>query len=284
MKETVVLGVDIGGSHITTALVDMQRRAFLPGSVHREHIDSHASADKIISRWSYVMKKSMLAGNGIHHIGIAMPGPFDYEEGISLIKGLHKYESLYGLNVKELLSAQLGIDKKDIRIMNDASCFLQGELFNGAVKGEKEVLGLTLGTGFGSSVADKGIAQEGTFWKTPFLDTTAEEYFSTRWFLRRYEELSGEKIKSVKELAGMAQQSSYALEVFQEFGYNLAMFLLEQQPIPSLVVLGGNIAQAFDLFRSNLQFHMEDTRFVVSVLGEEAILLGAAGFWELNGK
>jgi glucokinase len=281
MKDKVVLSVDIGGSHITTALVDMQRRTFLPGSIHREHIDSHAGASDIINGWSHVMKKSMLAGGMVHHIGIAMPGPFDYEEGISFIKGLHKYEALYGLNVKELLAAQLGIDKADIRFMNDASCFLQGELFNGAVKGEKEVLGLTLGTGFGSSVAENGIAQEGTFWKTPFLDAAAEEYFSTRWFLRRYEELSGERITSVKELATMAQHSSYALTVFQEFGYNLAMFLLEQQPIPSLIVLGGNIAQAFNLFRSNLQYHMKDTRFVVSELGEEAILLGAAGFWEV---
>ncbi|PSL30920.1 ROK family protein [Chitinophaga ginsengisoli] len=281
MKDTQVLSVDIGGSHITTALVDMQRRTFLPDSIYREHIDSHAGAADIISRWSYVMKKSMLAGNNVHRIGIAMPGPFDYEEGISLIKGLHKYDALYGLNVKDLLEEQLGIDKKDIRIMNDASCFLQGELFNGAVKGEKEVLGLTLGTGFGSSVADNGIAQEGTFWKTPFLDATAEEYFSTRWFIRRYEELSGERIKSVKELAAIAGQSTYAFTVFQEFGYNLAMFLLEQQPIPALVVLGGNITQAFHLFRANLEHHMNGTRFVVSELGEEAILLGAAGFWEI---
>lgn len=281
MKDKVVLSVDIGGSHITTALVDMQHRTFLPGSIHREHIDSHAGASDIIDKWSYVMKKSMLSGTSVRHIGVAMPGPFDYEEGISLIKGLHKYEALYGLNVKELLAAQIGVDKTDIRIMNDASCFLQGELFNGAVKGEKEVLGLTLGTGFGSSVAENGIAQEGTFWKTPFLDATAEEYFSTRWFLRRYEELSGERTNSVKELAVMAQHSSYALTVFREFGYNLAMFLLEQGPIPALIVLGGNIAQAFELFRSNLQHHMGDTRFVVSELGEEAILLGAAGFWEI---
>ncbi|SHM76965.1 ROK family protein [Chitinophaga sp. CF418] len=283
MKDTQVLSVDIGGSHITTALVDMQRRTFLPDSIYREHINSHAGAAEIIGRWSYVMKKSLLAGNDVHRIGIAMPGPFDYEEGISFIKGLDKYEALYGLNVKELLEEQLGIDKKYIRIMNDASCFLQGELFNGAAKGEKEVLGLTLGTGFGSSVADNGIAQEGTFWKTPFLDATAEEYFSTRWFLRRYEELSGQRIASVKELAAIVRQSSYALTVFQEFGYNLAMFLQEQQPIPSLVVLGGNITQAFDLFRSNLEYHMEGTRFVVSELGEEAILLGAAGFWEIAG-
>lgn len=284
MKDTAILSVDIGGSHITAALVDVQRRIILPASVYREYIDAQAGAEEIISRWSYVMKKSMLAADNVHRIGIAMPGPFDYEEGISLISGLHKYDALYGLNIKERLSEQTGIDRQYIRIKNDASCFLQGELFNGAVKGEKEALGLTLGTGFGSSIAENGVAQEGTFWKTPFLDATAEEYFSTRWFLRRYEELSGDKKTSVKDLAAAVQHSSYALEVFQEFGYNLAMFLLEQQPIPSLVVLGGNIAQAFALFRSNLEYHMESTRFVVSKLGEEAILLGAAGFWEIQVK
>ena len=42
------------------------------------------------------------SGN-IGGIGIAIPGPFDYGNGISLIKDLEKYESLYGTNIKETL-------------------------------------------------------------------------------------------------------------------------------------------------------------------------------------
>ncbi len=32
----------------------------------------------------------------VGYIGIAMPGPFDYEQGISQITGLHKFESSTG--------------------------------------------------------------------------------------------------------------------------------------------------------------------------------------------
>jgi glucokinase len=52
---------------------------------------------------------------GTHHlpqvrIGISMPGPFDYENGICLIKGQNKYEALYGLYIKGLLADKLGIE------------------------------------------------------------------------------------------------------------------------------------------------------------------------------
>jgi glucokinase len=278
----LVLAVDIGGSHITTALVDMQQRTLLPRSLWRAHIDSHGSAEDIIGGWVDVMQQSLGNANGATRIGIAMPGPFDYEAGISLIKGLHKYESLYGLNIKELLAERLHISPDAIRFTNDASCFLQGELFAGVAEGAQSALGLTLGTGFGSSVAANGMAQEGTFWKTPFRETTAEEYFSTRWFLRRYEVLSGEKISSVKELALMAHEPGYAKSIFEEFGHNLAAFLQEQQPLPSLIVLGGNIAQAFHLFFQGLEEQLPEVQFVVSTLGEDAILLGAAGAWTVR--
>jgi glucokinase len=276
--EGVVLSADIGGSHITTALVDMQHRILLPGTLQRAHINSRGNTADIMNGWTTVMQETLHLASGVQHIGIAMPGPFDYEAGICLIKGLHKYDALYGLNVKEMLAERLPISSTAIKFTNDASCFLQGELFAGVAKGEQDVLGLTLGTGFGSAVAKRGIAREGTFWKTPFRETTAEEYFSTRWFLHRYEDLTGVPASSVREMAAQANQSASIKEIFEEFGYNLAAFLLEQQqPLPSLIVLGGNISRAFELFRFPLQQQLPSTRFAVSALGEDAILLGAAG-------
>lgn len=282
MEKSIVLVADIGGSHITSALVDMTDRRIVPGSVYREHVDAHGTVSTIIDSWSRVMQQSMLAGGKADRIGIAMPGPFDYEAGISLIQGLHKYEALYGQNVKTLLSTSLDIPGQHIKIANDASCFLQGELFNGAAKGHTVVLGLTLGTGFGSAIAENGIAREGSFWNAPFLSSRAEEYFSTRWFQRRYEELTGQRETSVKQMAALAAESATVAGIFREFGANLATFLQSQPFKPSLIILGGNIAHAFPLFSTSLQEGLPDTRFVISVLGEEAPLLGAAGFWDVS--
>jgi glucokinase len=274
----MILGADIGGTHITTALIDMDKGTLVPDSYHREHVDAHGSAEHIISSWAAVIRKSLSAGVGVSQIGIAMPGPFDYEAGISQITGLHKYEALYGLNVKELLAAELQIKAADIRMANDARCFLQGELFAGAVKGEQEVTGLTLGTGFGSAIAANGIARDAAFYDIPFLESRAEDYFCSRWLVKRYCEVSNKTVKNVKEMALMADQFSIA--VFHEFGANLALFLSTLAPVPSRIVLGGNIAQTFHLFNPSMQNILNrkglQISFVLSALDENAALLGAA--------
>ena len=34
---------------------------------------------------------------------MAFPGPFDYEQGISLMKGLNKYDQIYGMKIPQEL-------------------------------------------------------------------------------------------------------------------------------------------------------------------------------------
>ena len=50
------------------------------------------------------VKSSVEKLNGI---GIAMPGPFDYEKGISLMR--HKFEPLYAQDVKSFLQERIGL-------------------------------------------------------------------------------------------------------------------------------------------------------------------------------
>jgi glucokinase len=281
MNDTIVLGVDIGGSHITTALIDQQSRSLLPGSWHRERINAHAGADEIIRSWGNVMKKSLQASTGVYRAGIAMPGPFDYDAGVSFIRGLHKYDSLYGLNVKQLLAAQLHTKAEYIKMANDAQCFLQGELLNGAAQGYRNVTGLTLGTGFGAAIAENGVAREARYFEMSFLDTTAEDHFSSRWFIRRYHALTGKQMANVKEIAGEVNNTPAAVAVFEEFGANLALFLRELLPVPEVVLLGGNIAHTYPLFSPALQKKLEEyglkVTFLLSALDEKATLFGAAG-------
>ena len=111
--ENIITGVDIGGTHITVCLVDIQNGTVIKNSGSRAHIDTSLDATTIISSWAAVIKEAHQKTNQpINKIGIAMPGPFDYELGISYIRGLHKYESLYGLNVKQLLAEELNALKE----------------------------------------------------------------------------------------------------------------------------------------------------------------------------
>ena len=47
-----VLGVDIGGSHITAAVLNMVDRSILQNSYTRKWIDSHGKPELIIQNWS----------------------------------------------------------------------------------------------------------------------------------------------------------------------------------------------------------------------------------------
>jgi glucokinase len=214
-----------------------------------------------------------------------MPGPFDYEGGICLISDQSKYPLLYGLNVKELLASALDIQPDDIYINNDAACFLQGEMFCGDVSGYHNVISVTLGTGLGTAVYKNGSARSADLWNMPLNDAIAEEYLSTRWFVKQYAAITGNHISGVRELAGLAMANTLIRGLFIEFGRNLAAFLNRfiGQTGAQAVVIGGNIAQSYSLFKDTLlagvKSRFPDVAITTSLLGEEAALVGAGSFW-----
>ena len=286
MDNSIVLGVDIGGSHITAALVNLETKTLVPDSQFREYVDAKETADYIITKWNHVIRKSFAVLPGTEKkIGIAMPGPFDYTSGVALMKGQEKFDDLYGLNVKNLLTNTLNIDARNIQFMNDAECFLRGEAFSGAAKEFNKAIGLTLGTGLGSSVFENGISRDADLWCSPFKGGMAEDYLSTRWFTKRYYSLTGNKANDVKELVELSSSHSVVKEVFNEFGKNLGMFLNDfiRKNKPEVVVIGGNIANAYDLFAEQLHKATSDIPVRVAIrraiLGEEAPLIGAASCW-----
>jgi glucokinase len=287
MKTDFVIGVDIGGSHITAGLVNITQRTVLKDSIIRHYVDPHASAAAIIDDWTKAIQQVAAFFEGqAFRIGIAMPGPFDYVNGISLIRGFNKYESLYGLNVKEMLAQKLSIPVTGISLKNDAAAFLQGEIFCGAATGYAKAIGITLGTGLGSARKVDNDTEACAVNVSPLHEGRAEDYISIRWFLSRYAELSGQTPPHVKYIANKVKEDPYAAQVFNEFVVNLAFvlqrFIEEEQP--NVLVLGGGIANAFDIFypalEQQLKSRIGNTAIRQSLLGESAAMAGAAGSWE----
>jgi glucokinase len=286
MNNPLVAGVDIGGSHITAALVDLEVRRVLPSFSARKSINAKEDAASIINNWCEAICDVFETQPALHkRIGIAMPGPFDYEKGISLIKNQDKYEALYGLNVKELMAERLGVSPADIRLMNDAGCFLQGEVVGGAARGYKSAVGVTLGTGLGSASFKDGLAEDANLWCAPFKDSIAEEYISSRWLVNRYQEVCNGKVANTREMVDLIPSDDRIKEIFEEFGANLAAFLAPfiRQHDPEVVVIGGNIAKSSDWFlprvESDLQEQGIDIPLRIARLGEHAHIMGAAGCW-----
>lgn len=283
MEKPVALGVDIGGSHITAALVDLETRTIIQDTIKRRAVDSQESKDVIFSAWCDVITKAFKKSTvSTKSVGIAMPGPFDYENGISLIKDQDKFKALYGVNIKKELSLKLDIKAENIHFINDAAGFLQGEVFGGAARGNANVLGLTLGTGLGSSICIGGVAKDADLWNSEFMNGIAEDYLSTRWFVKRYHELSNNTVAGVKELTALSVTDHFATRVFMEFGYNLAQFLIPviKKHKSDMVIVGGNISGAFSAFSPELIATLNGnnihTSIKVTKLKEHAALIGAA--------
>ena len=130
---------------------------------------------------------------------MAIPGPFDYERGIGLFADVGKFESLYGVDVRDALLAGLPGPPGSIVFLNDADAFLWGEWLFGAAAGHERCVGITLGTGIGSAfIADgelrhdgPGVPPEGRVDLLQIGGLPLEEVVSARAIERLYQERTG---------------------------------------------------------------------------------------------
>jgi glucokinase len=289
MDDILICGTDIGGSHITSALININTRDILQHTWMRSAVHAKGTKEEIISCWCNTIQASYMANNlKPQHIGIAMPGPFDYENGISMMKGQEKYDALFQLDVKALIAENLGIRKNNISFFNDALCFLHGEVFNGAARLQQRVLGITLGTGFGAAWYKDDKITDADLWCQPYKQGIAEDYFSSRWFVKRYHDLTGSSVDNVKELMEKINLNAAVNIVLAEFAENLSNFLtlFVKTNAIEMVVIGGNIANAFDYFSAPLSKCLNELVPGIKVeknsLAESAALIGAANSYCLS--
>jgi glucokinase len=302
MNKNIALGADIGGSHITCAGIDLVSGKIIKETITGRSVNNQASSDEIIGIWSDAVSAvlSKVEAANVKGIGFAMPGPFDYVKGICYIKGVAKYESLYGINIKDAIAAKLGVsDDFLIRFMNDASSFAVGEAWAGSASKFNRSLSITLGTGFGSAfisnripiVDGPQVPKLGCIYHLPYKDGIADDYFSTRGLLGRYKKLTGKELCGVKDLAELASSDKTVIDLFTDFGDNAGLFLAPwlNKFGADILVIGGNISHAYnlfgDVFENRLKTEGCSCEVAISKLKEDAALLGSAyllddNFWK----
>jgi glucokinase len=302
MIKNIAIGTDIGGSHITCAAVDLISGKIIRDTLAERSVDNQAQADVIIGKWTQALSAVLakVPHENVKGIGFAMPGPFDYVKGICYIRGVAKYENLYGCNVSDAIAKNLGIhDGFLIRFMNDASSFAVGEAWAGSASRFNRSLSITLGTGFGSAFIENRIPivdgpevpRLGCIYHLPFKDGIADDYFSTRGLLSRYKKLTGKELNGVKELATLAATDKTVTALFKDFGDNAGLFLAPwlKKFRAEILVIGGNISHAYnlfgDVFEERLRKEQCNCEVALSKLKEDAALLGSAyllddNFWK----
>lgn len=292
-KTRYAIGIDIGGSHICSAVIDLVLGSICGAPVSTQ-VDSTADAVKILDLWAGNIRQTLAGApaDGVCGVGFAFPGPFDYVRGVSLIRGVRKFDRLYGLDVAGSLRARLRSDLV-FRFVNDASAFALGECLGGAGRDAERALVLTLGTGVGSGFVEhlrlvesgERVPANGWVYCLPFEEGIVDDAFSTRWFRRRWYEVSGLQVEGAREIADRCDEDPSARRLFEEYGSRLARFagpLLERFGADTLI-LGGNIARAYPLFSPAMNdgFATEGraVKTRISALMDRAAMIGAASLF-----
>jgi glucokinase len=275
-----ILALDVGGSSVKSGLMDEQQQ------IHERlstPLDSKGSAESILQTFAGIVEH-YLAGHELRGVGIGFPSPFDYVNGICLIQGVQKYESIYGVDIGEAIRQRVKRPELLIRFRNDAEAAIVGEALYGAGRPYRRFIGLTLGTGMGSSfIADgkrveagSGVPEGGFLFPVHYRGKQSDEWFSTRGLLARFAE-AGHPMATVAEGAEAAENNPALRRAFEEFGAGMGEFIAPFAAAfgaEALILLGG-IAAAYPLFGKPLEAALP-IPVMKGDLGGDAALMGAA--------
>jgi glucokinase len=281
-----VLVCDIGGSHVS-ASVCLESNHRLGPVVSALYPAEHTTSAFINFLYSLGTKASV-GYEGVSGAELAIPGPFDFKNGVSLMQ--HKLPYLYGVNLRQLLAARFGWQPSNVRFLLDSAAFLLGEIAAGAAHGVPRAVGITLGTGVGSAFAVDGhlvtegcgVPPGGEIWNLPYERGIVEDFVSTRAIQQNYQHRTGTRAE-VAKIAARATSDPDAAAVFTEFGHHFARALqrILSEFAPQVVVLGGGISRSAHLFLPAAQDQLKDPnlRLLPSALKDDAPLVGAAEAW-----
>ncbi|MBQ9310584.1 MAG: ROK family protein [Bacteroidales bacterium] len=276
---------DVGGTALKCAL-GIPGAGPVAGSFGSFPMPSGGSREQIAGAFAsasaFLSGKAEKLGYEICGTAAAVPGPFDYANGVFLMK--HKFASVYGESF-----ASLGIGG-ECRFVHDVNGALRGELAAcGNASGNVALV--TLGTGLGFAYSVDGVVQKAPggspaqiLYNRPFRDGILEDYVSRRGIIAAYDKLSGGNSGlDVVDIAALASKgNAAALKAFEQLGEALGEGVapvLSRLGIRELI-LGGQISKSYDLFEAALRSSLPEgvaVRVSDDIAG--AVMRGAAALY-----
>jgi glucokinase len=291
----VVVGVDIGGTTtqvvLCTARLDVLDRTEVPTPARE---GGTAMLDAALSALRLLLDRTPARLLGV---GVGAAGLVDVRAGRILVAS-DSFRDWAGFEVTAGVQQALGVPAF---LDNDVNAFLRGEVEKGAVAGEDNVLGMTLGTGVGGALWLNGALYDGPrgaageighvpgFGELPctcggrgHLETLA----SGRSIAARYEERTGlaRTARDVAEAARLGDPDAGA--VYAAVGRGVARALLITAGLLDVTtcVIGGGVSRSWALVEAAVQETLaleppvsgHPVRVLPALLGGDAVAIGAA--------
>lgn len=289
------IGIDLGGTHIKAVATTPDGQLLQQLTARTEDARDQKTRDVWLQKIEALLKEiHRQQARASHWIGISAPG-LPSRDGRSIAWMQGRMEAVQGLDWTQQLGADLVIP-----VVNDAQAALLGEVWQGAARGARDVVLLTLGTGVGGGILCDGRLLRGHIGRAGHLGHISLNPDGVLDIVRTpgsLEDAIGEctlakrshgRFQSTRELVAAHQNGdSEATQIWLCSVRALAAGIVSIVNVvdPAVVIIGGGIAKAGALLFEPLQQYVdefewrptgEQVQIVAAQLGEFAGAWGAA--------
>jgi glucokinase len=308
------IGIDVGGTNITTALVHASGQVLKrnkdrtpPGAGRDEVLEA------ILATVSGLLDKADADVETIEAIGLAVPGLLDFRtHTIDAAPNI----TISGIDLREPLVDAFGTD---VAVANDCDAAALGERWLGAARGADCAIGMFVGTGIGGGIfANGGMIQHRNYSATEIghmivqidgplcgcgnrgclealasrtaieRDLRAAIEADRKTILTKWLDGPKDRIRSNMLYKALEAGDDVVTDVMYRAAHVLGLGCITLRHIfePDVIILGGGVIEACgslmmdrieETLRGDPYFSRRDpTRLVLSALGDDAGVLGAA--------
>jgi glucokinase len=286
-----VIAVDLGGTKLSAALVDAAGEVSHRVKIPVTSGDIRATVDQVARVVEEVLHASGISRERVRAIGVIVPGIYFASTGEAWAPNLWGHANV---PLRAELERELRIP---VKIDSDRAGCVTGERWLGAARGSNDVVFLAVGTGIGAGIISGGRLVRGAAdisgavgwfalnpqWREVYRDTGCWEAEAAGPALAR--RLGASSAEDV--VARARHGEAAATQAMEQAAMYLGMGIANIVSIlnPEIIVLGGGLMQAADLFlepirRTVAQWAQpvaaKQVRIEMTQLGEDAGLLGAA--------
>ena len=312
------LGIDLGGTNISTGIVDENGNILVKASTPTiKGRDAEDILDDMAELSKKLMNELNVTEKDIEAIGVGLPGMIDKKKGISIYANNLKFNNT---NIVEEMQKRIDLP---CYIENDANCAAIGENVCGVAYGNENLIYITIGTGLGAGIIINGKVFDGSFGgggEAGHMVIVAEgeectcgrkgcwEAYASASALRREGRIAAAKYpnskiydlvdgniklidaKTVFDAADLGDE--VAIEIIDMYIKYLAVGLVNLVNIfqPEAIIIGGGVCAQGDKLINPLKEILSKrvhggqlkTKLCIATLGNDAGIVGAAMLGKIN--